>query len=209
MDKKVPFVPNEPDDLHCLQAAYMMIAKYFDPNFDITMNEWSKITCFDKSTWESAGLLWFKENGYDVKRICLFNYVYFVKLGADYIIREYGQETADWQTKNSNIPEEMKRAEKLIASVDIERREPTSNDIRAMLGDGYLVRLLVNSNKLKGVSGYTGHSVVVFGYDDNGVIMHDPGLPPLPNRRVSWKKLESAWAYPNPAAKELDAIKLK
>lgn len=32
MTYDVPFVPNTKDDLYCLQAAYMMIVKYYKPD---------------------------------------------------------------------------------------------------------------------------------------------------------------------------------
>ena len=65
---KVPFVSNTADDTHCLQSAYMSIAKYFDPNFSIPMDEWSELTGYEEGlgTWANAGLVWFKKHGYDV-----------------------------------------------------------------------------------------------------------------------------------------------
>ncbi|MEO6761767.1 MAG: hypothetical protein ABI220_05385 [Candidatus Saccharimonadales bacterium] len=207
MARKVPFIPNEPDDLHCLQASYMMIAKYFDPSFNISMPEWSKITAFDKSTWASAGLMWFKGHSYDVKHVTLFDYERFIKDGAKYLIDLCGPEVADWQITHSNIPDEVKRAKMLLDSGIVERREPIQADIKDYLDNGYLIRILVNYCKLAEVSGYAGHAVVLYDYDDNGVFMHDPGLPPLPSRYVTWNKLESAWADPGPDNKELDAIK--
>lgn len=46
--RQVPFVSNTPDDTHCLQAAYMSIAQYFDANFSINMNDWSEITGYEE-----------------------------------------------------------------------------------------------------------------------------------------------------------------
>lgn len=207
MNKNIPFVPNELDDMHCMQAAYMMIAKYFDPSFDIAMDEWSRITAFDKSTWASAGLLWFKTQDYDVKHITMFDYPKFIINGGKYLEEISDAETAGWQIANSNIPAEITRAKNLLASGIVENRKPTQQDIREYLDKGYLLRALVNSCKLNNKPGYVGHAVVLFDYDQSGVIFHDPGLPPRPNRKATWQEFEAAWAYPTKENKELDAIK--
>lgn len=195
------------DDMHCMQAAYMMIAKHFDKKFAVPMDEWSQITAFDKATWASAGLLWFAANGYDVKHISLYDYQRFVEKGAEYLIEVAGPEVAEWQIAHSNIPAEQERAKRLLEAGIIEQREPTQTDIRRYLDNGYLLRPLVNACKLAGKEGYVGHAVVIYDYDENGVYLHDPGLPPLPSRYVLWNDFEAAWADPNIESKELDAIK--
>ncbi len=207
----VPFVPNSSDNLHCLQAVYRMIANCSLPNLDITSEEWDEITGFEngKGTWASAGLLWFSEQGFKVEHWSLFDYPKFVRKGGDYLIEVSGSEVGQWQIEHTNMPLEQKRAEQLLKRVDVHQQEPTIPLIKEFLDNSYLIHALVNSHKLNGKSGYFGHAVVVKGYDDNGFIMHDPGLPPLPDRRVTFKDFESAWAYPNKESKEMDAIKLK
>ena len=81
MNYVVPFIENTKDDTHCLQAAYLMIAKFFDKNFDIDWEKWSELTGYEenKGTWAIAGLLWFNENGYDVLHISLFDYQNFME----------------------------------------------------------------------------------------------------------------------------------
>jgi len=210
MKNDVPFVANTPDDLHCMQAAYMMIAKYFQPDFAMDMNEWSKFTGFekDKGTWASAGLLWFKEHGYQIRHLSLFDYETFVKSPEAYLIELTGKAVGAWQIAHTNIPVEVNRIKKLLQAEIVERRQPTIVDIKKFLDDGYLVRVLVNANKLNGKEGYFGHAIPIIGYDDKNIVFHDPGLPPTPNRSVTCADFEAAWADPNPESKELDAIKL-
>ena len=210
MKYEVPFVANTSDDLHCLQAAYMMITKFFQKDFDICMDEWSQLTGFetDKGTWANAGLLWFMDNGYDVSHISLFDYKSFVNSPEDYLVKLTGEKVGAWQIAHTNIPAEVSRVKKLLESGVIERREPTIEDIKNLLDDGYLVRVMVNSSRLNGTDGYFGHAVPIIGYDEENIIFHDPGLPPLENRRISINDFEKAWADPNPESKELDAIKL-
>jgi len=210
MKREMPFVSNEPDNLHCVQASYMMIAKYFDPVFAIPMEEWSKLTGFEegKASWASAGLGWFKDHGYKVKHLSQFNYPRFVTEGGKYLIDLCGEEVGNWQIEYSNMPLEIERARQLLSQGIIVQREPLQQDIRQFIDDGYLVRSLVNGRRLNGQSGYFGHALVIFDYDDAGIYMHDPGLPPRANRHVSWDDFEAAWADPNTESKEMDAIKL-
>lgn len=210
MNNTVPFVPNSEDDLHCMQSAYLMIVRFFKPDFSIGWNQWSDITGYEdgNATWASASLLWFKENGFNVKHVSLFDYESFAKEGGRYLMSEFGEEVGAWQVEHSNLPLEQERTNSLLLSGIIERREPTQDDIKNLLNEGYLVRCLVNSAKLNNKEGYVGHAIVVSGYGEAGFTIQDPGLPPLKNRKVAYSDFEKVWADPNKEAKELDAIKL-
>lgn len=210
MINNVPFVPNSADDLHCMQAAYLMIAKYFKPTFNMDWNEWSKITGFekDKGTWASAGLLWFHTQGFEVKHISLFNYDTFIHDGADYLLSEFGHDVGSWQIEHSNIPLEQARAVELLRNDIVEFKEPMLEDITRYLDQGYLVRCMINMAQLNNIDGYIGHAIVVSRIENDKVVIQDPGLPAEQNRIVSVHDFEKAWASPNREAKELDAIKL-
>ncbi|HLB66110.1 MAG TPA: C39 family peptidase [Candidatus Saccharimonadales bacterium] len=210
MNYDVPFVANTDDNLHCLQAVYLMIVKFFKPDFEVDWEEWSKITGFEKGkgTYATAGQLWFKENGFDVKQISMFDNQRFIEIGGDYLIELSGEEVGKWQVEHSNIPLEQKRTKQLLASGICEQREPTIQDIKDLLNVGYLVHCLVNARKLNKQQGYFGHAIVVCGYNDEALIIHDPGLPALKNKKVLFDDFEAAWADPNKEAKEMDAIKL-
>ena len=207
----VPFVPNTKDDLHCLQAAYMMIVKYFKPGFKMDWDKWSKITGFevDKGTWASAGVLWFNSNGFDVKHYEVFDYDEFFKRGGDYLLQISGKSVGQWQIEHSNIPLEQKRAKQMIDRGLLEYKEPTIGDIKDYLDKGYLLHVLLNSRRLNGKDGYFGHAVTAIGYDERSLIVHDPGSSPYPNRSILFDDFEAAWADPNKDSKEMDAIKLK
>jgi hypothetical protein len=187
----------------------MMIAKFFNPRFAIDWEEWSEITGYEegKGTWSTSGLLWFKENGFEVKHITLFDYDDFAKNGGDYLVRKFGKEIGTWQIEHSNMPKETKKAKELIEKEIVEKREPHLQDIKDFLDKGYLVRCMVNSRRLNGKEGYFGHAVVISEYSEDYFIIQDPGLPPKPNRKVKFEDFEKAWADPNKTAKEIDAIK--
>lgn len=40
------------------------------------------------------------------------------------------------------------------------------------------------------------HGVFIYGYDATGVLFHDPGLPPMPDRHAPWELCEQAWSSP-------------
>ena len=208
--KQIPFVANTPDNTHCLQAAYMSIAQYFDPDFAIPMDEWSALTGFEegKGTWANAGLVWFHKHGYDVKHIALFDFEAFMKHPKKYMIDFNGQEAGQWGYDHTNIPAEIERIKILLTTGIVEHREPTFDDIRRYIDDGYLVRVTVNCQKLDDKDGYEGHAIVVTDYNDTYVVFHDPGLPAIPNRQATYAEFEAAWADPTPQVKEFDAIRL-
>lgn len=202
----VPFVSNTPDDTHCLQAAYMIIAKHFDSNFNIPMNKWSQLTGYEKNlgTWANAGLVWFKNNGYDVKHYENFNFEEFIKRPSEYMIELNGKAAGEWGYNHTNVPNEIIRIEQLLSTDIIESREPTLDDILYAVSNGYLARVTINSNSLNKRPGYSGHAIVIFGYDDKNLYIHDPGLPAIPNRQVSIEDFNNAW---NEQSKELDIIR--
>lgn len=202
----VPFVANTADDTHCLQAAYMSIAKYFDPHFDIPMDKWSELTGYEEGlgTWANAGLVWFNNHGYEVKHIELFDFAEFIKRPREYMIETHGKKAGKWGYEHTNVPSEIKRIKEMLGKDIIKQKEPNLRDIQRGLEEGYLARVTVNSERLNGTDGYIGHAVVITGYDDESLILHDPGLPALPNRRVLMKDFEAAWSD---QGKELDLIR--
>lgn len=203
---KVPLTSNTTDDMHCLQAAYMSIAKYFDPDFDIPMDEWSTITGYeqDLGTWANAGLVWFKENGYDVKHYELFDFDEFIKRPKEYMIEVHGEEPGTWGFEHTNVPAEIERMKKLLAANIVEQRDPTMDDIRQSIDDGYLVRVGINCQVLEGKPGYVGHAVLVTDYSDTHIQFHDPGLPAIADRQATLEVFEEAWGA---QGRELDAFK--
>lgn len=202
----VPFISNTPDDLHCLPAAYMSIAMHFDKNFSIPMNEWSTLVGYEegKGTWANAGLVWFKNHGYDVKHIEEFDFESFIKTPKDYMIRLNGETAGVWGYEHTNVPAEIKRMEALLNANIVEKREPTIDDIKHFINEGFLVRVTVNSYRLNNEDGYDGHAVVITDINDSDIQFHDPGLPAIANRRMPVKNFETAWSD---QARELDAIR--
>ena len=82
-------------------------------------------------------------------------------------------------------------------------------EIKKLLDEGYLVTCNVNSYALNNEKGYAGHFIVIFDYDEDYLYLHDPGLPPVKNRKVSYKQFMKSWEYPNKSGKNVLAFRLK
>lgn len=210
VEYQVPFYSNTPDGTHCQQATLKMLLKYFEPDEEFSWDELDRITAKEpsKATWRSALWMWLVDREYDLRIIDGFNAQRFIVEGGEYLRDAYGAEVADWSIANSNIPQEQELYRQLIKAVHIDERPPVIADIENFLDQQYLVHVSVNSKKLAGLKGFTGHSVLVIGYDDTSFKLHNPGLPPREGQIVSKQLFEAAWAYPNAAAKELFAVRL-
>lgn len=211
VDFSVPFYSNTIDDTHCWQAAIKMVLKYFEPAKEFNWEELDVLT--DKKpnlwSWPSAGLLHLSNIGYEIKIIEAFDYKRFSQEGSKYIYSEFGNEVGRSQEEHADIQQGMSLAGNLIKKGLCTNQIPQIKDILNFLDNGYIVICNINSAKLNNKDGYVGHFVVVKGYKDTQIILHDPGLPPLENRLIDFNSFQLAWAFPNDTAKNIKAVKLK
>jgi hypothetical protein len=208
----VPFYPNDETNKHCFQATIHMVLGYFMPEHDFTMNELVRLSgsVDGMATWPSRMLLELDGMGFDIVMVEGFDGRDFIKRGAEYLRDTFGGDTAEWQIANSDIEKERSDYQQLYdRGIDLEKRIPDLEDIRRYMSDGYLVKCTVNSRRLGGMNGYVGHSVLVLSVSDDGVELHNPGLPACPNQKVSSETFNAAWAYPNDSAKSLIAVRPK
>ncbi len=198
----VPFYANTEDNTHCFQAVLCMVLRYFEPSSEFCFDDLDQISGkeFGKWTWPMCGLQWLHDRGYEVKSVEIFNYVEFAEQGVEYIKKLYGPEVAHVQEIHSSFEKEQLRARSFATSGLWENRLPTIADVRRFVDEGYLQMINVNAQTLDEIEGYSGHTVLVVGYDDQQVILHDPGLPSRPFRRVATRLFERAWAYPDTLA---------
>lgn len=211
MYKQVPFYANTIDNTHCFQAALKMVMKYFWPKMEFSWKQLERISAKKRGlwTWPLAGLVWLTLNKVEVKNIERFNYHKFARDGEKYLIKLFGPEVGKAQIEHSNIKQEQRLSKIFVKAVETEKRLPTLHDIRILLADDFLVVCNVNARVLDKRSGYTGHFVVVIGYTDKHLILHDPGLPPHKSRKVPYNLFAEAWAYPNKEAKNIMAFRVK
>ena len=211
MHLKVPFYSNTPDDTPCFQATLRMVMKYYWPEKEYSWEELDKVTAKvnGMGTWPFAGNIWLAENGMEVKVIQMFDNQRFVDEGVEYIKEFAGEQVARWQQSHSDISQECVLAKESIKKIPQETRTPTIEDIKKYLDGGWIPTCNVNSWVLDGKEGYAGHKIAIIGYDDAGLYLHNPGLPPRENQHVSYKAFEKAWAYPTKQIKNLTLYRAK
>jgi hypothetical protein len=206
----VPFFANTPDGTHCFQASIRGALKYFLPDRNFSWEQLEKMSGKEpgKATWPQQMLVNLKEMDFDAIMVEGFDGRDFIKRGSQYLIDTFGEKTANWQIKNSDVPQEQKRYQRLFdVGVRCENRIPQLDEIKEYLQRGYLVICTVNSRALNHKDGYVGHSVLVYAVDDTYVTLHDPGPKPQESRQVPLTAFEVAWANPSEKAKNFIALK--
>jgi hypothetical protein len=207
----VPFYGNTPDGIHCFEASLQSVLKYFLPDRNFSMAEIEQITGKTEGlwTWPQPSLLWLHHHGFEVIQIEIFDYQRFINEGEQYLIEEYGERAGQEQISHSDITKERQICKAFLEEIEVTKSLPDIDDLKAYLDKGYLLICSINSRALNEREGYVGHAVVVIGYTEQSLFLHDPGLPPQENREVPFALFEKAWAYPTERVKNITAIKLK
>ncbi len=186
--------PGHPGGVHCIEMSLKMILGALEPDKQYSIEELEAITAKqpEKASWEMPFFLWFVNRGYQAQHWSMFDFATFAKEGAAYVRRVYGDDVADYQERESDIPGAMEMAPEFVEKVDIIAQRPTIEVMERLLSDGWLLKPCVNSNLLNERPGYTGHSVVIIGFEGDEVIFHDPGLPAYEARREPKQMFQEA-----------------
>ena len=209
-DQAVPFCANTPDGTRCYQAALKMVLQHYKPDLDDSWSVLDRVTAKidGGGTWPFAGMVWLHDNGFEVRNIELMDNERFADEGQQYLAEFFGAHAAAVDAR-TDFASEQANARRFVAAARCEVRIPSVEDIRKLLLDGYLAICNVNSRVLNGRDGYSGHFVVVKGYDEVGLILHDPGPPASENRRVVLDDFERAWAFPDAKARNVIGIRVR
>jgi hypothetical protein len=209
MTNIVPFYANTQDDTHCVQAAFRIMLKHFLPERDFTFKQLDTLSKKQpgKGTWWFPALIEFKKMGLQVKEIGSFDYARYYHEGPDYLKQIYSEDVAEWYLMRSNVVDAKKYIPEFLDLIDVEQRPASINDIKQLLADGWLIGLDINPRVLNDKAGYSSHMVVIVSCQNDTFILHDPGLPPRPNRRVTEQKLFDAWSYAGSQNMSLVALK--
>jgi len=194
--------------MHCAVAVQRSIIEYFTGR-TVTWEYVEKLAGFQKGKAAWTVDIWTRlaKQGFDIRMVEPFDYRAFAERGVDYLREIYSPEEVEWQLKNSNILE-LKQFDTFLEIVKPECRRPALDDIDAMLAEGRLVFVTLNSRALNDKPGYASHAVLVLRAEGDDYIIHDPGLPPQPNRRVPKQKLFEAMGGEK-SNSEATGIKLK
>jgi len=192
----VPFVLN-PDD-RCVPATMGMVLAHFLPNKQYDMAELETFAGYKKGkgTWRAQSMLNFQKLGFQTAWIEDFDIHAFVKDQAQYLATILDPQSLAWQIEHSDLKAEAQRIQKYLDNDGIiQQRKGTRQDIESFMNDGWLVSLEVNANRLADKPGYEGHSILVVGFDNNKVEIHNPdGVNGnRESQEVSWDQLKKAW----------------
>lgn len=207
--KKVPFYANHEDNLHCSVAVYRMLFDYFLDR-KISCEDMEKMAGFQpgKAAWTITIWERMSKQGFDIRMIEPFDYGRYDKEGEAYLRVYFNEIEYNWQAKNSNILETRPYIASFLAQQKPEHRRANLQDIDDMLVDGRLVFLTLNSKALDNKPGFAVHAVLIIDKEGDEYIMHDPGLPPVPYRRVSAEKLWQAMGAER-STSEVTGVKFK
>ncbi len=211
MTKRIaPYFANTSDNTHCYQASMRMVLKYFLPKKNFSWKKLEELSAKKegKWTWPTQMQINLQKMGLELIVIDKFDIDSFIAKGGSYLVKIWGKEMGEAQIRHSDIEQErrlFKTYKKLIKS---ERRAPTLRDLKRLIRNGYLIECNVNSAALNKRKGYAGHSVLVFDYNKSHIILHDPGLPAHPHRKVTNALFKKAWMYPSDGHQSLTAIRL-
>lgn len=207
--KSVPFVANHEDRMHCSQSVFRMLFKYFFDE-DLSWEEIDKITKTIQGTasWTMAAHTVLAERGVDVINIEPFDYQRFYDEGIDYLKNNFGEETAKYYLEKSNLLSVKDDIPKFLATAHHETKRAAIEDIVNFLKKGYLVGAEINSRILNKKEGFSLHYVLITGCEGDSLIIHDPGPPPLENRKVPKSEFLKAFAFEG-ANGEVTAFRLK
>lgn len=193
--KDIPFFPNTSDDTHCVQACFRMVLKYFLPAREFSWEELDHLTQKQegKGTWWFPALKIFNDLGISSKLIGSFDYQRFYEEGDVYLKSIMSEEQLNYYANKSNLFSVKDQIPEFIKNAAYEKRQATLKDIDELLEQVCLVGIELDACVLSKNSGFSPHMVLVFGKIKTEYFLHDPGLPPMPNRKVTVTDLESAW----------------
>ncbi|HKZ45176.1 MAG TPA: hypothetical protein VJ343_00555 [archaeon] len=194
----MPFYPNTKDDTHCYQACMKMILKKIFPKRNFSYKKLEKLFNKPKGkySWVPSAVFNLNKMGLKAKLITTFDYRKFARNGYVYLRSHYPKELADVLIKMSDIESEMKNAKRMLKYNLYEKRKTSMKGIDRLFKEGWLIIPHVNYHTLSNKKGYAGHAVLIIGITRAYVHLHDPGLPPRPNRKVSKKTFLKALRFP-------------
>lgn len=212
MNKIPTFFPNEADDSHCFQASLKMALNFIAPQIDKNIDSYDEFTGKSPSfkyTWPIEGAINSAKEGLEVVYIDQFDLRKFVKNPKKALIEVLGEEIAQDQIDNSNIPQVVSAAKALLTNENVKVifEIPTLVQLQNLIDEGFAIIVNVNAKALTGKDGYSGHFVYVYGYTENSLLIHNPGLPPEPSLEITIENFEKAWAASGEEYKNILAIR--
>lgn len=197
MKQVPPFVPNSDDNVHCVNAVYrMLFLHYFNQEYTWEQIDTLTHAVKGKGTWTVPGDIELSKRGVAVLNIEPIDYERLHKEGPAYLGEVVGDKAATYYFERSNLAEIIPLIPKFLSSVTHETRRPTEEEVLGYLKAGKLVATEVNASLLNNTPGFNLHLILLYDFDGKHILLHDPGLPPMPSRKLTIEEFKNCWSYP-------------
>lgn len=194
--KPISFIANHPDNMHCVNAVFRMIHNHYFGQ-DMTWEELDQLTHAipGKATWTFVGEMEFAKKGLNVINIEPIDYQALYDQGIGYLNSVVGPETAKYYFDRSNIASVLQYIPEYLRIVHHETRRAGVQEVIELVKAGNLIGAEINSHILNNKPGFGLHFVLIYGYDGENLILHDPGLPPIEARQVSPEEFDRCFNF--------------
>ena len=195
------FVPNQDDDLHCMQAVYIMIVEMLTGE-EVSMKDAEVETGFvtGLDTWPFQAFLSLESRGLHVVDHELFDAQLYAEDPRSALFNQnQDEEVTQSMLDGSNVELEKQRVADCLdnPAITFLNGRPTVEEVRLAVELEGAVFANLNSKALRGEEGYVGHMVLVLGFDGQSVSLSDPGLPPREYDSVTLDQFRAGWEYPS------------
>ncbi len=193
--KIVPFFPNQSDSLHCLQACIKSVLAFYLPNKKFTDEIIDKKTLQQGGwSWLPPAVYWLNSLGINTKLYSLFDYNRLGEEGEDYL-KEFKK--AAYQIEKAagsyeNLAEIQEYTGKMITNkLWVNERMDVDRLAKLLLNEetlaiGKTIHEILDGTTISQVEKPTSHYVVIIKeYNYQQWLVHDPGLPAKPSRKIS------------------------
>lgn len=184
--------------MRCMLACYRMIMQHF-LHRGMTWEQMAAFTGYKPgiAPWTIRSLVQFERMGFDIRMIEPFDYARYGTEGDDYLTEFFEPHELDWFKKHSDLTGMKQYIGSFLDTIDFTRRSPTLKDIDAMLDEGRLVTVTLNSRALNRKDGFVSHMLLLYGRDGGNYFAQDPGPDPQPERRIPAEQLWTAMGGEN------------
>ncbi len=195
-----PFIPNLPDDRHCMQSTYTMVVQMLTgERISMSTSEHETGYIEGRGTWPFQSFLALANRGLCTVVDELFDAELFAKDARAALLKQnQNDQITEEMIATSDITLEMKRTSKCLINNQIHftNSTPSLTSLKEALNLGAVVFAHVNSRVLNDKDGYIGHMVIVLGQVDDIIVLADPGLPAIEHSEHKIEQFCKAWEYP-------------
>ncbi len=162
-----------------------------------------------KYTYEFALVADMPNRGFETKVIFDLDLDSLASDPTAFLVRHFGREVGPQIIANTDL-DQLKADSAVLAAargITIERRPAIREDIPHLIKEGFYLLATVNQRVLQADSGYSAHTIFIYGCSPRGVIVHNPGRPGLRGVEISWGLFDRSWAFPDEGARNILAFR--